>query len=223
MRPGVISVTSMVLKFPSGARRRTVGMMRASELGPWEPLGLESVVEIFASAPFRWWVSGGRALDLHLGRTWRDHEDTDVGVLRGDLGAVHRVLSHWDLHVAAAGQLTRWRGEPLDVTQDQNNVWCRLTTGGPWVLDLTIGEGSEASWIYRRDPSVQVPWGMAVLRTADGVPYLAPELQLLYKSKGLRSKDEVDAAEVIPNLNARQRCLLSRLLASNHPWQRRLA
>jgi hypothetical protein len=31
---------------------------------------------------------------------------------------------------------------------------------------------------------------MAVLRTADGIPYLAPELQLLYKSKGLRSKDK---------------------------------
>lgn len=38
---------------------------------------------------------------------------------------------------------------------------------------------------------------MAVLRSAAGIPYLAPELQLLYKSKGLRPKDDVDAAEVI--------------------------
>jgi hypothetical protein len=197
--------------------------MSASALGPWEPLGLESVVETFASAPFRWWVSGGHALDLHLGRTWRDHEDTDVGVVRSDLGALQVLLSHWDLHVAAAGRLTRWRGEPLEVARHGNNVWCRLTPDGPWVLDVTIGEGSDERWIYRRDPSVRVPWGMAVLRSAEGIPYLAPELQLLYKSKGLRPKDDVDAAEVIPSLDARQRGLLSRLLEPDHPWQRRLA
>jgi hypothetical protein len=102
-------------------------------------------------------------------------------------------------------------------------VWCRLTANGPWVLDVTIGEGSDDNWIYRRDPSIQVPWSVAVLRTAEGIPYLAPELQLLYKSKDLRSKDDVDAAEVIPSLDARQRGMLSRLLESDHPWRRRLA
>jgi hypothetical protein len=185
-------------------------------------MGIESVVETFGSASFPWWISGGHALDLHLGRTWREHEDTDIGVVRHDLGTFHGLLAGWDLHVAAAGQLTRWRGEPLELARHQNNVWCRLSASGPWVLDVTIGEGSPERWIYRRDPSVQVPWAMAVLRTARGIPYLAPELQLLYKSKGLRAKDEVDAAEVIPSLDARQRDLLSRVLDADHPWQRHL-
>jgi hypothetical protein len=197
--------------------------MSASALGPWEPLGLDSVVETFSSAPFRWWISGGHALDLHLGRTWRHHEDTDVGVVRGDLNSLQVLLSRWDLHGAAAGRLTPWHGEPLEVARHQNNVWCRRTADGPWVLDVTIGEGSDENWLYRRDPSVVVPWAMAVLRTAGGIPYLAPELQLLYKSKGLRSKDEVDAAEVIPSLDARQRELLARLLEPDHPWQRQLS
>jgi hypothetical protein len=148
-------------------------------------------------------------------------QDTDVGVVRRDLGFVHALLSHWNLYVAAAGRLTPWRGEPLDAAQHQNNVWCRLAPNGPWVLDVTIGEGSEDNWIYRRDRSVQVPWDMDVLRTTEGIPYLAPELQLLYKSKG--PKDDVDAAEVIPDLDARQRELLSRLVGREHPWQRRLA
>lgn len=204
-------------------RGRTVSKMPASDLGPWEPLGLDSVVETFASAPFRWWISGGHALDLHLGRTWRSHQDTDVGVVRQDLSSLRALLVRWDLQVAAAGQLTPWGGEPLEAARHQNNVWCRLTADGPWVLDVTIGEGTDETWIYRRDPSVSVPWDMAVLRTTEGVPYLAPELQLLYKSKDLRPKDEVDAAEVIPSLDARQRGLLSGLLAPDHPWQRRLA
>jgi hypothetical protein len=197
--------------------------MAASELGPWEPLELESVVEAFAPAAFRWWVSGGRALDLHLGRTWRSHEDTDVGVVRRDLAYVHSLLSAWDLHVAAAGHLTPWNGEPLDAAVHQNNVWCRPAPGSPWALDLTIGEGSNDCWIYRRDPSVQVPWALAVLRTTDNVPYLSPELQLLYKSKATRPKDDVDAAEVIPELDARQRDLLARLLEPDHAWRRLLA
>lgn len=196
--------------------------MPTAELGSWEPLGLESVVETFSSAQFRWWIGGGYALDLYLGRTWRPHEDIDVGVVRGDLGSLHALLFRWDLHVAAGGRLMPWRGEPLDAARHQNNLWCRITQDGPWVLDVTIGEGSHVNWVYRRDPSVVVPWSMALLRTTEGIPYLAPELQLLYKSKGLRSKDEVDAAEVIPSLDARQRALLARLLEPNHPWQRRL-
>jgi len=197
--------------------------MAAAELGPWEPLDLEAVVEVFAPAAFRWWISGGHALELHLGRTWRSHYDTDVGVVRRDLGSVYSLLSGWDLHVAAAGQLTPWHGEPLAEARHQNNVWCRRTRGRPWALDMTIGEGSDDSWIYRRDLTVQVPWALAVLRTADGVPYLSPELQLLYKSKGLRPKDDIDAAQVIPHLDDRQRDLLTRLVEPDHPWQRLLS
>src|SRR5262245_10805691 len=88
------------------------GHMAASELGPWEPLELDSVVEVFAPAAFCWWISGGHALDLHLKRSWRSHDDTDVGVLRRDLGSVYSLLSDWDPHVAAAGHLTPWHGEP---------------------------------------------------------------------------------------------------------------
>jgi hypothetical protein len=196
--------------------------MAASELGPWEPLEPKSVVEVFAPAAFRWWISGGHALDLHLERSWRSHEDTDIGVLRRDLGSVYSLLSHWDPHVAAAGHLSPWHGEPLDAVRRQNNVWCRPAPDRPWAFDVTIGEGSNDTWTYRRDPSVQVPWDLAVLRTADGIPYLSPELQLLFKSTGVRPKDDVDAAEVIPHLDDRQRELLSRLLEPDHAWRRLL-
>ncbi|MCB0958406.1 MAG: hypothetical protein KDB04_02645 [Acidimicrobiales bacterium] len=197
--------------------------MAASELGPWEPLPLAEVVETFAPAPCRWWVSGGHALDLHLGRSWREHEDVDVGIRRTDLGALPALLAGWDLHVAAAGRLSPWHGEPLEAARHQNNVWCRRASGAPWSLDVTVGDGSAQEWIYRRDPSVRVPWNRAVLETADGIAYLAPELQLLYKSSAPRSKDDVDATEVIPDLDPRQCSFLARRLAPDHPWHRLFA
>lgn len=202
---------------------RTVAKMSAPDLGPWHPLDLESVIATFSIAPFRWWITGGYALELYLGRAWRTHEDTDVGVVRDDLPAVHSLLSQWDVHIAAAGRLASWRGETLRSDLHQNNLWCRLTATGPWVLDVTIGEGTDAAWVYRRDRSVRVPWDQAVLRSADGIPYLAPELQLLYKSKDVRPKDDIDAAEVIPSLDDQRRELLARSLERSHPWQRLLA
>jgi hypothetical protein len=184
---------------------------------------VDAVVGVFSRAPFRWWIGGGHALELHLGRSWRSHDDVDVGVLRRDLPALYALLSDWDVRVGAAGRLTPWGGEPLEAAQHQNNLWCRRSAGAPWALDVTVGEGTDAHWTYRRDPSVRVPWDRAVLRTAGGIPYLAPALQLLYKGATPRPKDEVDAAEVIPDLDAGQRDLLSRLLRPDHPWQRRLA
>lgn len=193
--------------------------MAAPELGPWSPLAVGSVVEAFAGASFRWWVSGGHALDLHLQRSWRAHEDTDLGVVRRELADVYDFLSDWDVHIAAAGRLTPWRGEALAPDRHQNNLWCRVTATAPWALDVTIGDGTDEDWVYRRDPSVHAPWDVAVLRTADGIPYLAPELQLLYKSRGARAKDDVDAAEVIPCLDAARRTYLAGVLAPGHPWQ----
>lgn len=62
----------------------------------------------------------------------------------------------------------------------------------------------------------------AILTTSSGVPYLAPELQLLFKAKNPRPKDDVDAQVVIPELDKAQGDRLRRMLPSSHPWHARL-
>ena len=193
------------------------------ELGQWEPLTLADTIETFSAAGFRWWIGGGLALELHIGRSWRDHDDTDVGVARRDVADLRAYLAGWDIHVASLGRLESWNGADLSSDQHQNNLWCRRHPDGPWVLDVTIGDGDSVAWAYRRDPRVRIPWGDAVLTTGDGVPYLAPELQLLFKSQVPRPKDELDAEQVIPELEPERRDRLAHLLPLNHPWQARLA
>ena len=194
--------------------------MAASELGPWEPLALAETVALFAPAPFRWWISGGLALELHLGRSWRGHDDTDVGIRRRDVPLLPGVLRDWDIRVGVSGVLEPWDGGPLAAGGEQNNLWCRRSPDGPWRLDVTVGEGDDDEWIYRRDERVRMPWSDAVLATADRIPYLAPDLQLLFKSARPRPKDEVDAQEVIPALDVERRERLARLLPPDHAWQR---
>jgi hypothetical protein len=196
--------------------------MATPGLGRWEPLSVSAAAALFRDAPCRWWISGGRALELHLGRSWRDHQDTDVGVTRRDASAVRTLLDRWDIHLAAAGVLAPWHGEALVAARHENNLWCRRHVRDPWRLDVTVGEGDGVTWIYRRDRRLRVPWGEAVLATADGIPYLAPELQLLFKSKNPRPKDDVDAGEVIPELEPGRGFRLAGLLPLDHPWRRYL-
>jgi hypothetical protein len=71
--------------------------------GPWKPLDIGDIVLLFEDAATRWWICGGHALDLHLGRSWRTHDDIDVGVLRGDAPALATLLEGWNSEIAAAG------------------------------------------------------------------------------------------------------------------------
>lgn len=192
--------------------------MPAEALGPWKPLELEEVVRLFTSWPGRWWITGGIALELHLQRSWRSHDDSDVSIVRRDVPALRTALPSWDIQVAAAGALTVWDGSDLNAQANENNMWCREAPNLPWRLDVTVSEGDQRCWIYRRDPSMRVPWKDAVLRTESGVPYLNPVLQLLFKSKDHRAKDDLDAHEVVSSLSPDQCHELQRLLPEGHAW-----
>jgi Aminoglycoside-2''-adenylyltransferase len=191
----------------------------ADGLGPWEPLDLSAAVAIFTVFPGRWWIGGGYALELHVGRSWRTHDDLDVGVLRTDVPYLRSLLPDWDIRVASAGVLSPWEGTVPRVEQSQNNLWCRRNVEGPWCLDVTVGDGDHERWVFRRKPTIRFPWKEAVLRTEQGVPYIAPELQLLFKSRDCRPKDDRDAAEVIPALTLDRRDRLRDLLREDHHWQ----
>ena len=183
----------------------------------WNAMPLHEAVASMAGYPARWWVSGGLALELHVGRAWRRHDDTDIGICRDDAGHLSTVLAGWDIVVAANGELTPWDGGPLRRGARQNNLWCRRTPG-PWELDIVVGEGDADRWVYRRDPMLALPWQRVVWRTSQGVPFLAPALQLLFKSVHVRPKDQTDADTVIPVLDPASIALLDLHLPREHPW-----
>jgi hypothetical protein len=195
----------------------------AADYGPWAPWTLERIAQRFETAPFRWWVCGGLALELWMGRSWRSHDDIDVGILRRDVGRAAALLESCSLFVAAAGVLSGFTGQVLSAEKHENNVWARERSTNRWVLDLLLDDGDDRTWIYRRDPTIRRPWSATVLVSATGLPYLAPELQLLYKSAKPRPRDGLDAATVIPMLEDERRAFLVRSLPADHPWQAMLA
>lgn len=193
-----------------------------SENEIWDPISLLEVTKIFSLAPFRWWIAGCHALELHLDRSWREHHDTDISFRRVDYAAIRQLLIGWHISIASNGILSPWFGGPLLAELNENNLWCKETPEGSWRLDLTVSEGNDSEWIFRRNRSLRLPWDIAILKSQQGIPYLAPELQLLFKSKNSRSKDDQDAAEVIPQLDIDRQNFLKDVLPENHSWRQLL-
>jgi hypothetical protein len=193
-----------------------------SDFGPWEPMVPAEVTDLLNRAACPWWIAGGWAIDLHLGRQTRAHEDIDVLILRDDQMAMQEALRGWDLQAAdPPGILRRWRpGEVLPAAV--HDIWCRRTPNSPWSLQIMIDDASDGIWKYRRDTRVERPVEELDGNACNGDPrVLTPEVQLLQKSKTPRPKDEADFLAVNEGLGPHQRAWLLQSLAltsPNHHW-----
>ncbi|ORT57952.1 amino acid transporter [Streptomyces sp. CB03238] len=201
--------------------------MATNDPEEWSPAPISELAELFRAVEFSWWVAGGRAIELAVGHELRTHGDLDVLVLRRDQSQVQECLSGWDLHVAdppGTGKLRVWRfGEVLE--EPLHDIWCRRTPESPWSVQLMLDDAVEDEWVSRRDRRVRMPLARLSRVAPDGTPYLAPEVQLFYKSKHTREKDEVDFEAVLPLLDRDQQAWLLDALATTtprHPWRQKL-
>ncbi|GLW26474.1 hypothetical protein Mame01_65160 [Microbispora amethystogenes] len=192
--------------------------------GPWEPAPLAEVVTLFQDLAAPWWVSGGYAIELAVGRSFREHGDVDISVLRRDQLSVRALLADWDVHAAdPPGTLRPWPvGEALP--DHVHDIWVREHSDGPWRFQVMLDEAEDDVWVYRRDARIRRPLSTLTIREG-GVVRIVPEVQLLFKAKSPRPKDERDFAEVLPTLDRVRRRWMDEALAvehGDHPWRERL-
>jgi hypothetical protein len=176
--------------------------MTLTEL-PWDPLSPAEVAGLFAETP--WWIAGGYAIELAVGHPLRPHSDVDVLLLRRDQLAAQRALTGWEWWAAdPPGTLRPWQpGELLPA--GVHDIWCRPAGSAHWRVQVMLDESAGEEWISRRDPRVRRPIDTLTCVSPSGVPYLTPEIQLYYKSRSPRAKDDADFQAVSPLLNAAQR------------------
>ena len=185
----------------------------------WSPLSVGEVARVFQPIPIPWWIAGGTALDLFLGRTTRRHEDIDVLILRRDQLLAQRHLPGWLLFRTQAPDPPHLAPWPQGVFLEPpvNSVWVRSEDHGPWRFEIMLMETEGHEWVYRRLRSIRGPIADLGLETEDGIPYLRPEIQLLYKSGTGREKDSDDLARVLPRLRQQRASWLLRSLRSQYP------
>jgi hypothetical protein len=170
-----------------------------------------------------WYVAAGWSLDLFRGEQTREHADLEIGVPADAFPAVRHALSDLELWVVGDGLAHPVSPETLAA---HHQTWGREPGTGIWRLDVMREPWDGDTWICRRDSRIRRPRELLVEHTADGIPYAAPEIALLFKAKAVRPKDEDDFASVLPLLeDSRRRWLADALtlVHPGHPWLEALA
>jgi hypothetical protein len=191
-----------------------------AESGSWRAVSPRQGARWLASLTAPWWIAGGWALDLFAGTQSRPHKDLDVGILRKDAMQVLASLEAWEVFEAKNAVLTQL-GAGMQPRPDVFSLWCRPAHTADWALELMLDEAENGHWIYRRQTQIQRPLAIAIRRNSQGIPYLAPEIQLLYKSQRARKQDHADFERIWPKLDQGGRDWLRDCLRKTepaHPW-----
>ena len=188
---------------------------------------VESVANELSEASFPWYISSGWALDLFLGKVNRLHHDVDVVIPRPVQMQLRQHLAErgWKFITPFEKRLELWPPHTyLELPRHQVHAH-----RGDEFIDILLTE-MEGAWKYRREPAIVRSLEKISLRTEGGIPYLAPELVLLFKSKNTsnqeRAKDQSDFENVLPQLDAERRAWLRWALiatSAGHPWIEQLA
>jgi hypothetical protein len=171
--------------------------------------------QLLQPLPAPWWIAGGWAIDLFIGGQSRQHLDTDVQILRRDQLAFKQVFAKWDLYAAAEGVLRSWTGDRPE--EGTNSIWCRLSPAAPWALEVLLADADDDQWVFRRNRAIRRPIEAVGRRNREGVPFVAPEVQLLFKAKEPRPADEADMDIALPLLDGPSKAWLRQAIELTHP------
>ncbi|HSH82740.1 MAG TPA: GrpB family protein [Herpetosiphonaceae bacterium] len=184
---------------------------------------VHAVVQELGEFAQPWYISSGWALDLFLGRVARVHHDVDVVIARSDQISLqaHMTGRGWKFVTPHEGALEPW---PPHMRLEHPRIQAHAHREGAFI-DFLLSDIGNAIWHYRRDPVVIRGVERMSLRTPDGIPFLAPELVLLFKSKNTsgrdRPKDQGDFDKVRDLLEPERRAWLRWALLRTdpaHPW-----
>jgi GrpB-like predicted nucleotidyltransferase (UPF0157 family) len=188
---------------------------------------LHRVAEELRDFPYPWHICGGWALDVFLGRVTRVHHDVDVEVSRADQLALqqHMTARGWKLLTPFEMRLQPW---PMHMRLELPRHQVHAHRRGAFI-DFLLADLNDGVWRYRREPNIIRDMSRVGLRSDEGIPFLAPELVLLFKSKSTsgkeRSKDQADFEEVYLRLEPERRVWLRWALLAvdpSHLWIERL-
>lgn len=163
-----------------------------------------------------WFIAGGWAIDLFIGDVTRVHEDMEIGIFRKDQSSLRQYLFDWEFTKIVDKVIEPWNeDEWLELPIHEIHAYSQNTELSE--LEILLNESSLFEWRFRRNLDIVRPLSVIGLNSDIGVPFLAPEIVLLYKAKNPRSKDEDDFNHVCGLLNEERRVWLKQAIAACHP------
>jgi hypothetical protein len=206
-----------------GVTDETRGQPAVPDIEAWDAWSPRVMADRLARLDLPWCVAAGWALDLFRGGQTRPHADLEIAVPSAEFPRVAARFEDCSFRVAHDGKLLPLTAETMSAG---HQTWAWERASGRWRFDVFREPHDDDGWICRRDHRIRRPYAEIIERDADGIPYLAPEIVLLFKAKNPREKDESDFQGVLPLLKQERRRWLDDALARvspTHPWRRLLA
>lgn len=167
-----------------------------------------------------WGIAGGWAIDLFIGSITRKHEDIEIAIFREDQCCIQKYLAGWNFKKVKQGKIEPWgNGERLELPVHET-----YAERDDQKIEILLNELDGEDWVFRRDNRIRRPVTQIFMKSPENIPYLSPEIVLLYKSKNPRSKDEIDFHNTIELLDSDRKQWLKDTLKTiyeEHPWIRK--
>ena len=208
---------------------------------------LEKLKDFMAESSFPWAICGGFALDLFLGRNIRPHGDIDLCLLEKDRESAkeYALGKGWQVYEfrgwgkvrpleqgmhSDPGRNLMCVGEGCDLVkfypcEDAGMLYHQFFHTGMKAfhyLEFLFNSTCGADLVLDQRKGLRRELSKAFL-LRDGIPYLAPEIVLLYKASDSENPEyQLDFHETYPNLNDEQRSWflqsMHQLYPKGHPW-----
>jgi len=214
-------------------------------LAAWHPWLPVEVARRLEGTSANWAVVGGWAVDLFLKSHSRQHEDIEIAVPRTELSLLMPHFTDCELFQVGDGEVRRMRtSDP--VPEAIHQIWVVERTTGHYRLDIMFEPGDEEpTWTYvwglgdladvlvlsgRLDEAedlyaeveriaaetLRVPRAEVTTRR-NNIPFLSPEIVLLFKAKTERDKDRDDFQRCLHHLTSDRRIWLRSALERFFP------
>jgi hypothetical protein len=177
------------------------------------------VARLLAGLEKHWFVAGGWALDLFLEKLTRKHKDIEIAIFRCDQLALQNFLKGWEfkkviprpkMHTELWNE-DEWLDLPVHEIHAENKYSDLLH------LEILLNESYGDEWRFRRNPCITRPISALGTNSENGIPFLNPEIVLLYKAKNPNPRDEADFKNVLEILGQKSRDWLKQAIQTCYP------
>jgi len=203
---------------------------------------------LLENAPVSWAVCGGFAIDLFLGKETRAHGDIDICVFEKDRENIlkHMLKSNWQVYEfrgngkvrSLNAALSSEPGRNLMCTsgacelvkfypcEEEQLLWYEFFHTGLKQLDYVeflFNTSMEDAFNFDKSKGIKRELSKAILYH-EGIPYLAPEIVLLYKASNADNAEyQYDFEQAYLHMNEEQKSWflqgLDTLYPAGHKWR----
>ncbi|MDF2038379.1 hypothetical protein P2R12_15570 [Cytobacillus oceanisediminis] len=178
----------------------------------------QSVASLMRRFNKTWFIAGGWAIDLFIGKETREHKDIEFAVFRKDQLYLKSYLIEWEFQKVINGELYTWGNEFLELPVHEIHASNKIIGDE---IEILLNETKGDYWTFRRDLRISYPINSVWSYSEAGIPFLNPEIVLLYKAKNTREKDHQDFMEIKDYLDYEQKqwlCYALEMHQPTHKW-----